>query len=347
MMVSLKHKQPWHQRLKHLKFNDYVSEATVFNITVFLWLSAALTLQIMLRNKNGEIMDITEAYYGQEDEGEPGRRLNEPTTQIYAMKDATNGEFGEAEWGQVSKAWDSKASYADIANVMSTSSGLPSIEGDERVVLVLHNHVKMASETLLNACYENLKGSCTAVDPHQDRIGLDDARELSNQVAKCEQSHYFCASEWNYRAPHFPVTFTSDEPTHFIHLFPYRNFDDWAIKAMKKVHDDNPITGCKSAARSLKSCNNGWLELDVLKYTKKTMTYMMERTSKEQNEQVKNHFLLYDYSKVEETVAQVSSFYQIPMLEHIDKPVEVAIEEEGTCPDETLAKFHECYDDQL
>ena len=55
MMVSLKHKQPWHQRLKRLKLNDYVSEATVFNITVFLWLSAALTLQIMLRNKNGEI----------------------------------------------------------------------------------------------------------------------------------------------------------------------------------------------------------------------------------------------------------------------------------------------------
>ena len=84
-----------------------------------------------------------------------------------------------------------------------------------------------------------------------------------------------------------------------------------------------------------------------MKYTKKTMTYMMERTSKGQNEQVKNHFLLYDYSKVEETLAQVSSFYQIPMLENIDKPVEVAIEEEGTCPDETLAKFHKCFDEQL
>jgi len=276
--------------------------------------------------------------------------LTDLSHRIYVVEDPAVGTFAVSDWNQLSKKWDSKSSYADLLNATQTTVEiLPSMEPklhSERVIFILHNHPKMASTTLRRACWENLRLTCDVVSHKRDPMGYSNTKDLAALIEKCKNTHHFCVMGWHFHPNNFPnVTSVSSQPTTFIHMFPYRNFHDWAVSAMKQVFVGHSEAGCNAVSQRLEKCD-GWLELDFTKYSKRAMSQMLGIIKPQRQQSATHHLLLYDFSGVHTTLAQLSRLYQVPILPYLDMQYKQT-RQDGTCSNETLKTFHECFDEQL
>mmetsp|Transcript_2730 Transcript_2730/g.4784 ORF Transcript_2730/g.4784 Transcript_2730/m.4784 type:complete len:381 (-) Transcript_2730:158-1300(-) len=301
---------------------------------------------------------------------------------IYLAEDPATGKFAMSHWKHLSKKWDSKCTYARLLLRATTQSVemLPSMmepttssqsqsrsqlqqHPDERIIFILHNHPKMASTTLRRACWENLRSTCDVVSPKRDPIGYSNANDLAMLIDKCHNTHHFCVMGWHFHPNNFPnatlisssSSYSSSRPTTYIHLFPFRNFDDWAVSAMKQVYVGHSEAGCEEVAKRLEKCDDGWLELDFTKYSKRAMTKMLgiidepQKIVQQQQQQqsaAKHHFLLYDYSQVHATLTMLERSYQVPRMAYLNMQYKQT-RQDGTCSNRTLSRFHDCFDDQL
>ena len=259
--------------------------------------------------------------------GGGGKRLRSVATppvssyQIHVLKDVAGGEFAVSDWPQISRAWDSKSSFQDLLTV-GTLASIKMQSPSNRIIFILHNHPKMASTTLRRACWENLRRTC-------------------------EDTAHFCVKGWHYHSQNFPsnMTIYQSRPIVFIHLFPFRKFDEWAASATKQIFVGHSEAGCNEAAKRLEKCD-GWLELDFAKYSKRNIAWMIEIKIPRGRQLHEHHFFLYNFSHVQPTLARLSRLYQVPMMEYLDMQYK-QIRRNGTCPIHTLERFHECFDDQL
>lgn len=272
----------------------------------------------------------------------------DPTNQIYLVKDPSAGIFTLSDWKHISKAWVSKSTYRELLNLPGNARDMfpPRESPSERIAFMLHNYPKMASTTLRRACWENQRATCNFVSMKRDPAGYSNAKDLADLLAKCDHTHHFCVMGWHFNPENFPNT-TSPSPRTFIHLFPFRNHDDWAASAMKQVFVGHGEAGCNQIAKRLdgEKCE-GWLELDFDKYTKPAIARMMRIKTSQQHRHQTHHFVLYDYSRVKETIAQLSGMFKIPTLTHLDAHHK-QIRRNGTCPVQTLQKYHECSERKL
>lgn len=271
---------------------------------------------------------------------------------IYIADDVVPGKFAVIDWDKLSSKWDSNSSYTDLLEdttqvVDIRSSTKLQSNTPERIIFILHNHPKMASTTLRRACWENLRSTCEVVSPKRDPMGYSNSKHLASLIDKCDNTHHFCVMGWHFNPSNFPnVTTASSQPINFIHLFPFRNFGDWAESAMKQVFVGHSEAGCDAAAKRLERCD-GWLELDFAKYSKQALAQMLGIVKPLGQEQSHaHHLLLYDYSQVQSTLAQLSRLYNVPMLSHLDLRHKET-RQDGTCSGTTLKKFHDCFDEQL
>ncbi|KAL3806351.1 hypothetical protein ACHAXA_007692 [Cyclostephanos tholiformis] len=205
----------------------------------------------------------------------------------------------------------------------------------------------MASTTLRRACWENLWRTCNVVSPKRDPMGYSDAKDLVALIEKCEDTTHFCVKGWHYHAQNFPpnVTTSQSHPIAFIHMFPFRKFDDWAASAIKQIFAAHSETGCNNIAKRLETCE-GWLELDFVKYSKRNLARMLKIKNSRRRQSYEHHFFLYDFSLVQPTLDRLSRSYQVPMLQFLDMQYK-RMRQNGTCTSQTIEKFHECFDDEL
>jgi hypothetical protein len=185
------------------------------------------------------------------------------------------------------------------------------------------------------------------VSPRRDPTGYSNAKDLAALLEKCEDTNHYCVEGWRYHKQNFPTNITSYQslPIAFIHLFPFRNFDDWAASAIKQIFAAHSEAGCNNVAIRLETCV-GWLELDFAKYSKRNIARMLEIKDSRGGQSHVHHFFLYDFSLVRPTLDRLSLSYQVPTLQYLDMQYK-QIRQSGTCPSQTIEKFHECFDDQL
>ena len=283
-----------------------------------------------------------------------------PPYPIYIIDDIISGEkFKVLDWSVLSSQWRSNSSYADFLKYsqsvnMDTIVASSNEDGHRRIIMILHNHPKMASTTLRRACWENLKSSCNVVSTSRDPMGYSNANDLATLMEQCRNTYHFCVGGWHYRADNFPnatnrstsSSFSSLAiPITFVHMFPFRNFNEWVESALKQIFVGHSDAGCSEAHKRLDTCN-GWLELDFEKYSKRTMASMIDIMSVRDNDLWNHIFFLYDYRTVQTTLTLMSHAFHTPMLSYLDMTYKQN-RREGSCPIESLQKFHDCFDTQL
>ncbi len=274
---------------------------------------------------------------------------------IYILEDSFGEKLKVLDWRELSNEWRSISSFFDLlksSRSLTAETILPSSIDTHRNIFILHNHPKMASTTLRRACWENLKSSCNVVSSSRDPMGYSDPNDLAMLMEQCRNTHHFCVGGWHYRADNFPnqtsrsLPSPATVPITFLHMFPFRNFNDWAESALKQIFVGHSIEGCREASKRLDSCN-GWFELDFEKYSKRTMASMIEIINLHYKTEPQRHiFFLYDFREVQPTLAQLSHVFNTSMLPYLDMKYKQK-RRDGSCPRETLKKFHDCFDEEL
>ena len=172
---------------------------------------------------------------------------------MYVVEDPVAGSLAVSDWSHLSNAWGRNSSYADLFRSTKRTHVLPRQLHTERIAFVLHTHPKMASTTLRRACWENLRSTCNVASPKRDPKGYSDAADLASLVDECGSTHHFCVMGWHFDRNNFPNMTSSSTAKliTFIHLFPFRRFDEWAASAMKQVFVGHSNAGCKDASSRL------------------------------------------------------------------------------------------------
>ena len=149
----------------------------------------------------------------------------------------------------------------------------------------------------------------------------------------------------------------------FIHMFPFRMYDEWARSALKQQYDARGSEGCNTAKSLLEECKHNSMEIDFRKYGKTQLSKFKEGVIQRMNwydnddekkketimmNDEKHVFLLYHHRELNRVLETLSVVLDIPLLPGSDgKGKEVR--PEGTCVNDTklLQMFHDCFSSEL
>mmetsp|Transcript_3538 Transcript_3538/g.9039 ORF Transcript_3538/g.9039 Transcript_3538/m.9039 type:complete len:487 (+) Transcript_3538:123-1583(+) len=278
-------------------------------------------------------------------------------------------QWSEVRWKDLVVNWGRNTTFDGLLK-MSTRLEYPtrwrhtkasSSEGMMQKKFVLHCLPKAASTTLRRACYTNMKQYCKAIDfPVQnDPFGYRNVTDFFTAVKVCRDIDHFCIqggdvqmSVINYEGEESMEQDDGGEdderePFHFIHMVPFRNFDDWVESAIKQIFgiDKN----CDRINILLDQCI-GYRELYMELYPKSVLSLLtgmiFNANGKGISGKDKHHILLYNYKDTDSTVSQVSEFFDIDPMPHTGSRLKGKGDEE-TCPDVISEKFHKCHDEAL
>ncbi|KAL9190039.1 hypothetical protein ACHAXT_007250 [Thalassiosira profunda] len=198
----------------------------------------------------------------------------------------------------------------------------------------------MGSLTLRTACRDTLESTC-GVDP-EDRVdprGYSNSVELANLVRTCNATHHFCQRRGLLRESTPPI-----EGVMFLHLYPFRKYDEWTASALKQPYDRKGERGCKELRTLMDRCEDKHGELAFWKYPKAQMSEALPLAMQRIDERKElHHILLYPFREIHNLLQWLSDEYRIPTMaganrtEHADRP------RNGTCDAAILGRFHECF----
>jgi hypothetical protein len=137
------------------------------------------------------------------------------------------------------------------------------------------------------------------------------------------------------------------EPYHFLHMVPFRKFDDWVDSAISHIFS---IDGqCDRVDMMMDQCL-GYRELYMEFYTKSVLNLLIGMPlCSNQNDcsfKDKHHILLYNYKDTQSIVSRVSNFFGMDPL----RGTKLRYKEKSsyeTCPNAIPKKFHDCHDETL
>jgi len=140
-------------------------------------------------------------------------------------------------------------------------------------------------------------------------------------------------------------------PHHFVHLIPFRNFDEWAASALRQIYEVDEQ--CEDIDNLLEHCL-GYRELYMELYPKSVLALQIGMALNRNNavplgnvyDAHQHHIVLYDYKQIDEIMKKMSVYFDFPPMPETDQEAK-KIRAEGTCPDKTLERFHECHDETL
>lgn len=136
----------------------------------------------------------------------------------------------------------------------------------------------------------------------------------------------------------------------FIHMFPFRNYDDWAASALKQQYDRGREAGCNKTKDLWEdNCTPSRMEIDIGKYGKAELARFKEGVVQRMNgdKKMEHHvFLLYHHRELNDVLDKLNDLYDIPALPGSDGKGKER-RPEGTCDGEMLEMFHDCFSSQL
>jgi hypothetical protein len=289
---------------------------------------------------------------------------------IYAVNapssDNSSLEWSEIPWKQLVNNWGPSTTFDDIityGSLLEQTDSQPALSKK----LVIHCLPKTASTTLRDACNKLLDEKCPDGPKSHDHdpYGYRNPTEFHHVVRTCTEVHQFCVQGgdlsttnvigysgktgdlvWELEKEEEKNT----DPMHFVHLVPFRNFNEWAASALKQIYE---VDGkCDRIEEMLEQCL-GYRELYFELYTKSVLVGLIGRSlndnaSNEDNPWRKHnhHIVLYNYQDTSTIVTDVSNFFNIEPMPHTSKDLK-GTRKEGTCPTDVLNAFHKCHDDTL
>lgn len=169
-----------------------------------------------------------------------------------------------------------------------------------------------------------------------------DETELYPLIRSCSNTNHFCTKETV-----MPIDVPTFEDTTFIHMFPFRTYDEWAASAMKQAFDRGGLTECSRAERLVDQCIPSNMEIDFRKYGKTDLSNFKELVVPRMNKKNESHiFILYFHRDLDKVLTMLSGGYKIPLLPGSDGHGKET-RPEGTCDQSILKKFHDCFSSEL
>lgn len=269
------------------------------------------------------------------------------------LMDPTTHDITAMEWKSIAQQWDRNTQYGDILQSNNTIDASIPFQEDKRVLIFHHLMPKTASSTLRQSCQDTQLETC-GIEPkgpgNKRPDGYMTAKRLIQVMNECPKTRHYCV-----RADTQPLirNYTQFHETNtFLHLFPFRNYDEWAVSALRQIYFRDGEKGCVEEDELLDRCLPHRYELDFDRYGKASMSYFLKSwqwlRKKKLGFENHHYMLMYDYRYLHETLNSLNEKYDIPLLSGTDAKKN-SERPEGTCKDDAkmLKKFHECFSDGL
>ena len=189
---------------------------------------------------------------------------------IYLIKTHDHYKYNsiaQTTWDTLAKQWNRTAMYDDLFTLAIKEKENASLihitkynnNYNRRIVIIIHCGPKTGSTTLRYACHGNMKETCTTLQHNFSKRrapkGYFNATELYEVIQQCNETSHFCfkGDSQIQQFPSLPpsddtdgddsntTTFISSSSINnhitYVHIFPFRSYNDWAQSAMKQQYD--------------------------------------------------------------------------------------------------------------
>ena len=336
--------------------------------------SSSITLSSQSRSSYTPLITSIYNSNNNSSQRQSGTSMSKDDLPIYLIQPSANNNSNQRTaqitWGKLAKQWNRTAQYEDIFQLATPISSLPfgnstistqQQQKRRRIVVMIHCGPKTGSTTLRRACKINLEHTCGIQRNTAGHypVGYMDETKLYPLIHQCTNTTHFCAKEITMPSSFDVVPIYNN--VLFVHMFPFRMYDEWARSALKQQYDARGNKGCNTAKSLLEQCKHNRMEIDFRKYGKTELSKFKEGViqrvnlydnnnddDKEEEEKEKHVFLLYHHRELNRILETLSVVYNIPLLPGSDgKGKEVR--PEGTCVNDTklLQMFHDCFSSEL
>ena len=284
-------------------------------------------------------------------------------------------------WGEISANWNRTTQYSNLLSLATAVPSLPNQYSNHntekkrrRQIVLIHVGPKLGSTTLRQACRANIKRRCPQINiTTQLPPGFNGGDELVSVLNGCLNTHYFCVNQRvgldSLLLPSENNTTTSEgsdkvttatktnQNIEYIHLFPFRNYNEWVKSAIKQLYDrrHGDPKECNQVKRRWENgrCRHLKIEIDIRKYPRIDVDRYQDAIVKRMLEEGKRGYdmeqhtlLLYLHRDLYRTMKEVSRRYQIPMLPGTNL-ITKGKRLNGTCDPSLEKLYHECFSDSL
>lgn len=305
-----------------------------------------------------------------------------PIYLIDTLSNIADTNIAASTWGKIASNWNRTTQYSNLLSLSSAVSSLPnqySISNDKtkqqrrRKIILIHCGPKSGSTTLRKACIKNLQRTCPQLNltkhGHESRgrapAGYFGGEQLVAVMKECVDTSHFCVNQITVMdlLPSAITTTESDldatttaataQDVQYIHLFPFRTYDDWVKSAIKQQYDRAGEQGCRSAEEHWADgkCQHFQMEIDIRKYGRVDLDRFQDGVVKRMNNLeergIEEHtFVLYLHRNLEQAMGELSARYHMPLLPGTGAKLK-GKRVEGNCNESLVEQYHECFSDEL
>jgi len=304
--------------------------------------------------------DLLPTLLGEEWRGVWDRNITKANLPIYLLQPDTD-QTVQIKWGKLAQMWNRTIQYEDIVQQSTPISSLPPLPSSNlRLVVMLHTSPKMGSSTIREACSVNYEKTCGIpykainIKPYHGQsinrprrpipLGYQDGKTLYPMIRKCRNTSHFCV-----KGIILPTGIPTYDDVMFVHMFPFRNYNEFAKSALKQRYDVEGNSGCSRVKSLLGECKPGRYELDLRRYSKTQLSRFKEEVVQRMNDRNEHHiFLLYHHRELDSVLDKLSGVYNIPRLPG-SNGTRNKVRPKGTCEDseKLLDMYHDCFSDEL
>ena len=302
--------------------------------------------------------------------------------------DINHTTVAASTWGKIAPNWNQTAQYSNIFNVATSVPSLPKQNGDNissknRQIILIHCGPKLGSTTLRKACRRYIDKTCpqinfkTYMNGRERRsrapAGYFGGDRLVSIMNECVDTHYFCVnqiqagdmfpsqpmlSNMNNESEMAAMNTYVGQNVEYIHLFPFRNYNDWVKSAIKQQYDRGGERACLNVQRLWDGdrCKHSSMETDLRKYSRVDLDRFQDGIVRRMNDLQNGHedtkwgevhtFILYMHRDLQRVIEIVSAAYNKPMLPGMGKALK-GTRPEGTCNETLVDLYHACFDDEM
>ena len=281
----------------------------------------------------------------------------------------------------------------------NNATTISNVKNKRRQIILIHCGPKLGSTTLRRACRKTLQQTCpqinftTYLNNRERRShappGYFGGDRLVSVMNECVDTYHFCVfqvTEMDLNPSEnktTEITITSEEldadtvtttttntaaaatlsqNVQYIHLFPFRNYNDWVKSAIKQQYDRSGEKGCLTAKNLWDGgkCQHHHMEIDIRKYSRVDLDRFQDGIVKRMNknqllltgrkqgqeEEEQHTLLLYLHRDLQRTMRELSTRYQLPMLPGTGETLK-GKRPNGTCNESLVELYHECFSDSL
>ena len=298
-------------------------------------------------------------------------------------------------WSDIAPHWNRTTQYSNLLSLATTVSSLRNqydvnIKSKKRrQIILIHCSPKMGSTTLREACHKNMKQTCPQINfttylnkaelGERGVAGYFGRERLVSVMNKCVDTYYFCVNQIkvtdmltrnatttnNEHGTAITATMTTQN-VEYVHLFPFRNYNDWVKSGIKQLHDRGGKDECEANKKLWHGgkCEHSNMEPDIRKYSRvdldrfhngvvRQMNGFYDKSNNNSNdydkllgEQEVHTFLLYLHKDLQRVMELVSTTYNVPMLPGTGSKLK-GERPDGTCNESLVEQYHGCFSDEL